>query len=200
MKIVPVTNSAEAQGLLNLPSLAIDLGFAEKRASCGLSEHQAGFKFSSAVEACAKWLARQGAAVVIILEAPLSGSFDKNGNPCARGRFETHHSLSGESSARRWQSGPGASMSLAALYFLRKLSELTAEVDVTMHLVEGFCSRYGDTKPSDTAVANELLRLWRAGAPLVETDGATKLSALCILDAGSTKIPPAILCVSDGFC
>jgi hypothetical protein len=195
----PVISTEASKPIRNLPALAVDLGFAEKAASCGLSEQKQGLKFADAVSETAAWLSRQEDDVVLILEAPISGSFDVHGNPCARGKFETHHSVSGESCERRWQSGAGASMALAALHFLRLLRE-KVEAPKEVHLVEGFCSRYGAKKPSDTAVANELLRLWRNDAPLLQPGGATTLSTLWILDSHVIETPPAILCVPDGFC
>jgi hypothetical protein len=199
MNLLPVTNSEDADSLRKLPTLAIDLGFAEKSTSCGLSEHQQGYRFADAVTETAAWLSRQTNEAVLILEAPLSGSFDTSGNPCARGRFETHHD-SGNSSGRRWQSGAGASMALAALHFLRLISEAAKNTDLVVHLVEGFCSRYGDKKPSDTAVANELLKLWKTGEELIKVTGPTNLSTITILDSEAPAAPPAILRVPDGFC
>ena len=201
MQIQAVTSTEAAAALRELPTLAIDLGFAEKRASCGLSNQSIGLTFAEAIDAAAYWIndKSQRPQRVLILEAPLSGSFDKHGNPCARGTFETHHSKTNRSSERRWQSGGGASMALAAIHFIRLLKEKTAASHTELHLVEGFCSRYGNVKPTDTAVANEVHRLWRDGASLIEPKGSRTLSVLHVLDSCASIAPPAILQVPDGF-
>jgi hypothetical protein len=73
---------------------------------------------------------------VLVIEAPLSTFHCKNGNPDLRGEFEK---------GRGWYWGPGAVALIAAMRFLRMLSE-KLPVDRSVLLAEAFLSN----KPSKT--------------------------------------------------
>lgn len=63
----------------------------------------------------------------LIVEAPLSGRFDKDGNPLERGNFERRDPNLARRTPRYWYSGPGAAMCLAAAFFLRQLARRLRE-------------------------------------------------------------------------
>lgn len=203
MKLIPVTSNQQAVSLRNLNTLAIDLGFAQEANSCGLSNQEDGVTFSEAIQKTLSWArVLAGNSGVLIVEAPLSASFTADGNPCPRGDFETRHSVTGDKDRRVWQSGPGASMAIAAFHFLRSLLHTEDEAKPEIHLVEGFCSRYGGTKadkPSDVAVARRLVSQWQNDTELTEPDGHSKLSTLHIVAPDTPNTPPAILRLPDGL-
>ena len=79
--------------------VAVDMGFSAKKASCGLAWSSVGSLHAGRAPDCVAL--RFGDAVVktadklmtvsrplLIVEAPLSGWFDKSGNPCGRGEVE----------------------------------------------------------------------------------------------------------------
>lgn len=173
MKIAAVTTITHTSQLREegTPVLAIDLGFAAKARSCGLSDNKGHASFKEAIERTVTWMTGKKEGV-LILEAPLSHRFI-GGNPASRGDFESKHQ-NGHKSPRLWYTGPGATTSLAAQHFLTELRDQTNELDTIIHLVEGFASRYDTskekTKPSHQQVATRLVHAWNeqwqlAGAP-----------------------------------
>lgn len=101
--------------------VAIDLGFAREKRSCGLAWRvpdqdikSAKLRFGECVESVRDLLKDQSKAVLII-EAPLSGVFSADGNPLERGDFEKRPP--GGKTDRYWYSGPGAATCLAAVFF-----------------------------------------------------------------------------------
>lgn len=200
MKLVPATEKDAAKHLKGLPLLALDLGFAQKARSCGLSEESKSVTFGKALELAAEWVPPMACQAVLILEAPLSASFDSKWNPIPRGDFEIRDSRTGEDSRRVWQSGAGAVTSLAAIHFLRLLAAKAEAKKATVHLVEGFCSRYGTPKPSHTAVSKKLRSLWHQGGEIVSPAGFHRVSILQLLDPTAPTAPPSILRIPDGFC
>jgi hypothetical protein len=200
MTLHPLTEANSVYDLKGVPFLAIDLGFAQKSKSCGLSDQSNSVTFGKAIELAVEWVPSAQCQAVLLLEAPLSASFDEHWNPVPRGDFETHDSVSGNESRRVWQSGAGGVMSLAAIHFLRQLIEKTADKNAEVHLVEGFCSRYGKPKPSHIAVAKKLSSLWKQGSKLASPEGYHCISSLYLVDSTAPKTPPSILRVPDGFC
>src|SRR5258706_153637 len=148
---VPVTTLAAVAPLSGLAALGIDLGFSGSRPTCGVAYRAQGssqvvrerLRFGECVGFSAKTLAGISEAVLII-EAPLSAAFDAQGNPQARGAFET------DPKPRWWSIGPGAAMALAAQYFLRALDRAAAG-KATHHLIEGFVT--GADSGDDAEVA-----------------------------------------------
>jgi hypothetical protein len=201
MKLFPVTTQKQAEHLRSLPVLAIDLGFAFQSKSCGLSSHPKPLTFTEALRKTVEWVGDNSVSkeMVLILEAPLSSALSK-GNPIPRGEFETHHN-DGHLNRRHWHHNAGGAMSLAALYFLRKLSKDCAQIDASIFLVEGFVSRYETPKPTHSQVAKALEAAWRSRSrvflPPKLGDGG--ISVLELMDSKSVSGAPLILRLRDGL-
>jgi hypothetical protein len=153
--LLPVTAEAQLAALGQLPVIAVDMGFSGRTASCGYairanandpveSENK---RFHDCLAAVVKQFANLGEAI-LILEAPLSSAFDRLGNPQPRGDFERHPK------PRWWSLGPGASMSLAAMYFLKRFVE-AVPAHTKCHLIEGFV--VGADSGHDADVAEALI-------------------------------------------
>lgn len=209
MKFSPVSTACDAKSLLdrNLPVLAIDLGFSGKRATCGACCHPADARFdhpavyADLLSSVTKWLNNTDQReAVLIIEAPLSGGFDAGGNPVARGEFERFHSQTRQSSPRHWNVMAGASMALAAVHFCHEiLRRITS--DFTVHLIEGFASRYTtdpDRKPGHQDIAQELLALWQNGHHFTPFDPGIRLVSIPQI-LGYGDVAPGVLRVGDGF-
>ena len=151
--IVPVSSAEMAAGLRGRPVMAVDLGFSGTSRSCGFASFDGKGPlspvkrtFRECVDDVATHVHRHGDSVLVI-EAPLSACFNDRGNPCARGPFE-------EAPKPRWWSlRAGATMALAAQYFLRFVQQRLG--DGTLHLVEGFV--VGQDSGADETVASHLL-------------------------------------------
>lgn len=153
--LLPVTAENQLAALGQLPIVAVDMGFSGKTASCGYafravangpieSENK---KFHDCLATVVKQFQNVGEAI-LILEAPLSSAFDRLGNPQPRGEFERHPK------PRWWSLGPGASMSLAAMYFLKRFVE-AVPAQTKCHLIEGFV--VGADSGHDADVAEALI-------------------------------------------
>ena len=153
--LLPVTAEAQLAALGQLPVIAVDMGFSGKTASCGYafratangtieSENK---RFHDCLAAVVSQFENLGEAI-LILEAPLSSAFDRLGNPQPRGDFERHPK------PRWWSLGPGASMSLAAMYFLKRFVE-AVPAHTKCHLIEGFV--VGADSGHDADVAEALI-------------------------------------------
>lgn len=200
MKLLPITCDKDVENARHFPCLAIDLGFSEHAHSCGTSDSPRSSTFVHTILAVENWLYdhRHG-EMVLILEAPLSASFAKSGNPTPRGRFETHDHPSNRSSRRVWYENAGAAMSLAAIHFLREVIQSAYEFKIWIHILEGFCSRYGTPRPDHHEVAKCLLEGWQQGSPLIEPAGHSRFSNLRLVTPSASEVPPAILAIPDGF-
>ena len=153
--LLPVTAETELVALGQLPVIAVDMGFSGRTASCGyairanandpvVSENK---RFHDCLATVVKQFENLGEAI-LILEAPLSSAFDRLGNPQPRGDFERHPK------PRWWSLGPGASMSLAAMYFLKRFVE-AVPAHTKCHLIEGFV--VGADSGHDADVAEALI-------------------------------------------
>lgn len=136
---------AEICSVSELPTMAVDLGFARKRKSCGLawqiSDNEPSTScvaFGPCIDKVAAFLTESSASVLIV-EAPLSGLFDGAGNPKPRMPFEEAH-IDGEVHRRYWYVGAGAAVGLGAIFFFSRLSELMMRASGTIHVIEGFVS------------------------------------------------------------
>jgi hypothetical protein len=92
----------EIREVATLPAMAVDLGFASKKKSCGLawqvqSEtcYPERSDFGRCIEKVAAFLSDNANSVVVV-EAPLSGLFNADGNPTARMPFEEATSTAGQ--------------------------------------------------------------------------------------------------------
>jgi hypothetical protein len=151
------------------PVVAVDLGFARERASCGLARCLAGdliadyktLQFSEVIKEVAETFGAT-ANGVLILEAPLSGAFDgthRLGNPAPRGDFERPNGQT-----RYWYCGAGAEICLGAIFFLWELRNVLVErgTDCTIHLFEGFVTAGDKSAPGDNQHTQEAKRLFDA--------------------------------------
>ncbi len=153
--LLPVSAESQLAALGKLPVIAVDMGFSGKTASCGYAFRAAANgsvesenkKFHDCLSAVVTQFQNMGEAV-LILEAPLSSAFDRLGNPQPRGDFERYPK------PRWWSLGPGASMSLAAMHFLKRFVEAVPEL-TKCHLIEGFV--VGADSGHDADVAEALI-------------------------------------------
>jgi len=200
MKLLPITCDKDLESAQHFPCLAIDLGFSERGQTCGMSNSTSDSTFAHTVQAVGNWISdhRHG-EVVLILEAPLSASFAESGNPTPRGQFETHDSRTNSSSRRVWYENAGAGMSLSAVHFLREVALTSCDFEIWIHVLEGFCSRYGSPAPDNHVVAKRLLQGWQRGTPLIEPAGHRRFSNLGLVTPNASEVPPAILVIPDGF-
>ena len=190
--------------------IAIDMGFARANRSCGIAwqnidtdvVQSAETDFGGAIKLVARKLQTAPTDVVLIVEAPLSGAFDRYGNPEPRGQFEITDSKRRQNSPRYWYTGPGASTALAAVYFLQQISRRLSKISSRkrIHIVEGFASRYSKPRPTHRCVAKALVAEWgRKQTKLIEPQSKASVSILQILD-GARRATPAILRLPDGMC
>jgi hypothetical protein len=111
------------------------------------------------------------------VEAPLSESFDNEGNPKHRGAFEA---------TSPWYHRAGALTALAGCYFLTKLAKALRDSDRSIHLVEGYV--VGPDSGNHRLVARNLLLAWRGGGEMLEPDAQLlSLPTLpgCTVDVGA---------------
>lgn len=107
--------------------VAVDLGFANAKKSCGVAWLQDGkiqsaaLDFGGCIDKVSK-IIEVHKKTVLIIEAPLSGSFDEKGNPMSRGNFEKKSPDPAMKTSRYWYTGAGASICLGATFFLRMLN------------------------------------------------------------------------------
>jgi len=116
----------------------IDLGFAQKKASCGLLEGEGKpeeFAFNEVgrkLSELATGTGNDGLTLNLVIEAPLSVAFTRDGNPTGR-KFEKR-----QSETRYWYVGLGCSVLVAATYIMRQLVEAKPRKEI--RLFEGFAS------------------------------------------------------------
>jgi hypothetical protein len=194
----PVVEGSIPFQLRKAPAAAVDIGFSKaeghstgfatdspdygcKRTKTRIDDgiwHE-NFSFAEAIEQTAsvfrRWQPEHLA--VLIVEAPLSENFDREGNPKHRGTFEV---------STPWYHRAGALTALAGCYFLKKLAEALDGSERTIHLVEGFVT--GRASGNHRLVARNLLSTWRVGGRLIEP--ASQLLSLpalpgCTADVGA---------------
>jgi hypothetical protein len=172
--ILSVQFAEQATSMRGFPCMAVDLGFSGTSRSCGFASFDGKGAlrpvkrtFRECVDEVTTHVDRHGDSVLVI-EAPLSACFNDRGNPCARGLFE-------EAPKPRWWSlRAGATMALAAQYFLRFVQQQMK--GGTLHLVEGFV--VGSDSGADEMVASQLLAAFtgqRATAWHQPLDGAMSI-------------------------
>jgi len=136
-----------------------DVGFAQKKASCGLiigDSEPAEICFSELGAKLAQLAAADrgnGRPLSLIIEAPLSVAFTRDGNPTGRS-FE-RRSLGKVAETRYWYLGLGCCVLVAATYIMRQLAETKPQVEV--RLFEGFASF--KTKGERSSHAGDVRRL-----------------------------------------
>ena len=113
----------------------LDIGFANKAKSCGLLIHDEEPKLKQFAEArsdIAELTKQHHGPINLVIEAPLSVSFDEYGNP--KGRSIEKRG----SKTRYWYNGLGCAVMVGALYLVKSLAE--AQSKNIIRLFEGFVS------------------------------------------------------------
>lgn len=175
----------------------VDLGFSEKAKSCALLLDDGGpqeMTFADLRLALRDIVASDSKPLNLLLEAPLSVAFNRDGNPTGRSieRRGSEH--------RYWYIGLGCSVLVAATFLVHSLSSLRRRRDV--RLVEGLASFKPKGAPSSHAGDVLALRdvAWSAHSPLgrivdpaelakTPTDRVVSAFAHAGLDLG---IPPVV--------
>jgi len=173
--------------LRDIPLIAIDMGFSGSKKSCGLAFRKSkggaveldNYRFNACVKKAAELISSHKDSVLII-EAPLSASFNSDGNPQSRGDFESKPKV------RWWSISPGSTMALAAQYFLKDLSQRIPK-DARCHLIEGFVTGADSGDDADVAAA-----LLDALSSIIKTDwhqpqGLSLISILDWIEPASSK-------------
>jgi len=155
----------EVRRVSELPTMAVDLGFAKKRKSCGLAwqisddePSTSRATFGQCIDKVADFLKEKSTSVLIV-EAPLSSLFDSAGNPKPRMPFEEAQ-IDGTVHRRYWYVGAGGAIGLGAIFFFSRLSELTMQASDTVHVIEGFVS-FKTQRSDDVEDALALLKEFR---------------------------------------
>jgi hypothetical protein len=124
--------------------MAVDLGFGASK-SCGLAWQNPNSEirvkqvnFGQCVEAVVEFLSGSVDSTLII-EAPLSGLFDPNGNPKGRLPFERVFT-DGKIQTRYWYLQGGAVVTLSAMFLLHRVSRVVTSESNIVNLIEGFVS------------------------------------------------------------
>src|SRR4051794_21199759 len=102
----------------------LDVGFAAAKRSSGLFFGDGDakcFEFAEARDQIVEHVKRAASLTNLVIEAPLSVCFNKNGNPTGR-RFEKETS-DGNTKTRYWYTGLGCSVLVAATYLIRRITE-----------------------------------------------------------------------------
>lgn len=124
------------------PSLiVVDLGFSTRKASCGLRSPGDAPARNRSFGPMAKDVRRlllDHPDAVLVLEAPLSGCFETNGNPRRRGTFEDADE---ENGAKGWYHGAASTVALAAQRLLTRLAEDPKLQRREIRLAEAFLTR-----------------------------------------------------------
>lgn len=131
----------------------LDIGFAEKRKSCGLlfgDGHPNCLRFAEAKENILEHIRHSSPPVKLVIEAPLSACFDQHGNPKPR-KIET-----ADGKSRFWYVGAGCAVMVAAMYLIQDVHN--AEPRIPIRLFEGFVSFKDSSTPTDHYRDVRLLR------------------------------------------
>lgn len=133
--------------------IILDIGFSERNKTCGLAIGLAEpvcRTFSAAKQQVADAALKSDQNVNLLIEAPLSVSFDSRDNPTGRSVERNGQRT------RYWYVGAGASVMVAAMYLLRQVCEL--ESLKTVKLFEGLISFKSKNVRSDHIRDVRLLR------------------------------------------
>jgi hypothetical protein len=132
--------------------LILDIGFSNSRKSCGilLGDGEARcLTFNEAINEVIM-VANSVPLLNLLVEAPLSVTFDKSGNPKSR-------SIEKEGGKNRlWYVGPGCAVLVAGMYLIKELYDSHPSGDV--RLFEGFVSYKSKGTKSNHSKDVELLR------------------------------------------
>ena len=139
--------------------LILDIGFSSTGSTCGLKKNRddpVELQFGEVKEKICHSVRDSRQPVNLVIEAPLSVAFNKQGNPKGR-RFEKQRDqTTGKSNTRYWYYNGGCGVMVAALYLIRAISEMPQSVET--RLFEGFVSFKSGTAISNHSRDVELLR------------------------------------------
>jgi len=113
----------------------VDIGFSNKAKSCGIlieNNKPSELMFNEACLAVKNHVKQSDSPINLVIEAPLSVSFDKEGNPKGR-KIEKQ-----KGKTRYWCVGPGCVVMVATQYLLNEIENLTQNFE--LRLFEGFVS------------------------------------------------------------
>ena len=168
----------------------LDIGFSSSRPSCGAFRSDTGKTSSMFYGDLARDIlefvnGRNRAGLIV--EAPLSYSFDSKGNPCGRS-FEKQGAKT-----RYWFAGLGCAVMSAALFLLLQLHQNQTRGEIV--LFEGFVSFKGSlTNHEDDARA-----LFEKRNTVLDADGirsaqTSSLVGITYVFGGTSEAPGVIIC------
>jgi hypothetical protein len=135
----------------------LDIGFAKHTRSCGLlfgDGNPTSVAYATAKSQIVERIRHSRSMVNLVIEAPLSVSFDSHGNPTGRSIEKKGKQT------RYWYVGPGCVVMVAAIYLIRDIVD--AGPDVSVRLFEGFVSykeRSGQSRHvEDVSLLREVVR------------------------------------------
>jgi hypothetical protein len=137
--------------------LFLDIGFSANKSSSGLlvgNGEPCTLQFGEASRRIVEHVRRATSPTSLVIEAPLSVCFNKNGNPT--GRLVERESIEGKTQTRYWYAGLGCAVMVAAMYLIRELAGATPTNQV--RLFEGFVSYKDRTVRTDHRADVILLR------------------------------------------
>jgi hypothetical protein len=113
----------------------LDVGFSNNLKSCGLligDNTPIGLRFGEVLNEISSYVINSSAPINLVLEAPLSVAFDKNGNPKGRSIEKENQKT------RYWYVGLGCTVMVAVMYMLKELERVCSDKEI--RLFEGFVS------------------------------------------------------------
>ena len=137
--------------------LFLDVGFSAGKPSSGLligNGEPACVQFGEARRQIVEYVKGAKTPTNLVIEAPLSVCFNKNGNPV--GRLIEKEVVEGRATTRYWYAGLGCCVMVAAMYVIRDISAASPTSQV--RLFEGFVSYKDRTLKSDHRADVALLR------------------------------------------
>jgi hypothetical protein len=181
--------------------IAVDLGFAENDESCGVAWRRPGrnggemeLSFGDCLSFVAELVASVPDVAALIVEAPLSGCFNDMGNPIAR-EYDSKWNGKSLESGRGWYYGAGGAVALGAIFFLRRLRELTVIRPATIVLFEGFVSfkHQRTTHVDDARTLLELFASDKPGCRVVAPTGGARVTVLELLGEQADDAPLVLM-------
>lgn len=191
--------------LKKLPIVAIDIGFS-KRKTCGVAfkeDIQTGLvlsctvHFGGAIEEVLR-LIQNHSEVTCIIEAPLSGLLNSEGNPiCRKFEFEKKNS---QIRLRPWYTQAGPAVTLATIIFLREVQKHIPKSHA-LYLIEGFVSFKKEPSSHENDACRLLESFTKEEKPVVtemsSQKGETPINLLALAGLAPQDAPcPLVLLVN----
>jgi hypothetical protein len=174
----------------------VDIGFSNNKRSCGVlfgdDNSPSCLRFGEANTAILHRLQNLNGPVKLVVEAPLSVCFDKDGNPKGRSIEKSG------SKTRYWYNGLGCAVMTAAVYLIRSIQRCPSTGIVL--LAEGFISFKNPASPtshaSDALLLRSIVKGHQSGrihSPDTLTSCSTDVLESAVAYAGEDiGIPPVI--------